>query len=226
MRRAKWLALRIRILLTSLKTYNHISIWEINLSSSAYRNWKPLFSLSWAWTNVRQTLGSHINKVSCCYLCNCYNTGYVGCCVVVRSLNHVQPHGLQHARLPCPSPTPRACSNSCPSSGWCPPTISFSVAAFSSCLQCFPSSGSFPVSQFFSSGGHSIGASASASILPMNIQDWFPLGWTGLISFQSKGLLRVFPTPQTLSLLQHHPVQKHQFFHIQLNVLITIELYT
>ena len=113
MRRAKWLALRIRILLTSLKTYNHISIWEINLSSSAYRNWKPLFSLSWAWTNVRQTLGSHINKVSCCYLCNCYNTGYVGCCVVVRSLNHVQPHGLQHARLPCPSPTPGACSDSC-----------------------------------------------------------------------------------------------------------------
>ena len=91
------------------------------------------------------------------------------------------PHGLQHARLPCPSPAPRACSNSCPSSRWCHPIISSSVVPFSSCLQSFPASGSFPVSQFFASGGQSIRASASASVLPMNIQDWFPLGLTGLI---------------------------------------------
>ena len=108
------------------------------------------------------------------------------------------PHGLQH-RLPCPSPAPRACSNSCPSSQWCHPTISSSVVPFSSCLQSFPASGSFLRSQFFASGGQNIGASASASVLPMN-QDWFPLGLTGLIFFQSKVLSRVFSTT----------VQKHQ----------------
>ena len=100
--------------------------------------------------------------------------------------------GLQHVRLPCPSPTSRACSNSCPSSRWYHPTISSSVIPFSSCLQSFPASGSFPVNQFFSSGGQSIGVSASASVLPMNIQDWSPLGCTGWISLQSKGLSRVF----------------------------------
>ena len=99
----------------------------------------------------------------------------------------LQPHGLQHARLPCPSPTPGACSNSCPSSQWCHPTISSSDIPFS-CLQSFPISGSFPVSQFFTSGGQSVRVSASASVLPMNIQDWFPLGLTGLTSLQSKGL--------------------------------------
>ena len=93
------------------------------------------------------------------------------------------PHGLQHARLPCPSQTPRACSNSCPLSQWCHPTIS-SVIPFSSCLQSFPASGSFPMSQFFTSGGQSIGISGSASVLQMNIQDWFPLGLIGLISLQ------------------------------------------
>ena len=91
-------------------------------------------------------------------------------------------HGLQHTRPPCPSPTPRACPNSCPLSQWCHPTISSSVIPFSSCLQSFPASGSFQMSQFFISGGQSIGVSASASVLPVNIQDWFPLGWTGLIS--------------------------------------------
>ena len=96
--------------------------------------------------------------------------------------NALQPHGLQHAKLPCPWPTPRAYSNSCPSSQWCHPIISSSVVPFSSCLQSFPESGSFPVSQFFTSGGQSIGGSASASVLLMNIQDWFPLGWTGWIS--------------------------------------------
>ena len=100
-------------------------------------------------------------------------------------------HGLQHTRLPCPSPTPESCSNSCPLSWWCHPTISSSVISFS-CLQSFPASGSFTISQFFISGGQSIGVSASASVLPMNIQDWFPLWLTGWISLQSKGLSRVF----------------------------------
>ena len=100
--------------------------------------------------------------------------------------NSLQPHGLQHARPPYPSPSPRARSNPCPLSQWCLPTISSSVVPFSSCLQSFPASGSFQVSQFFASGGQSIGASASASVLPMNIQDWFPLGLSDLISLQSK----------------------------------------
>ena len=99
------------------------------------------------------------------------------------------PHGLQHARPPCPSPTPRAYSNSCPSSKWCHPTISSSVVLFSFCLQPLPALGSFSVSQFFASGGQSIGVSASASILLMHIQDWSPLGLTGLISLQSKSIL-------------------------------------
>ena len=106
--------------------------------------------------------------------------------------NSLQPHGLQCARLPCPSPTPRVYSNSCPLSQWCHPTISSSVDPFSSCLQSFPASGSFQMSQLFTSGGQSIGVSASASVLPVNIQDWFPLGLTGWISLRSKGLSRVF----------------------------------
>ena len=101
-------------------------------------------------------------------------------------------HGLQHDRLPCPSTTPGAYSNSCPSSQWCHPTISSSVVPFSSRPQSFPATGSFPRSQFFASGGQSIGVSASTSVLPMNTQDWSPLGWTGWISLQSKGLSRVF----------------------------------
>ena len=117
------------------------------------------------------------------------NIYQLSCSVVSDSL---RPHGLQHARLPCPSPTPGACSNSCPFSWWCNPTISSSVIPFSSCLQSFPASGSFPMSQFFTLAGQSIGVSALASVLPMNIQDCFPLGWTGLISLQSKGLSRVF----------------------------------
>ena len=103
--------------------------------------------------------------------------------------DYLLPHRLQHASFPCPSPSPRACSNSCPLSWWCCPTISPSVALFSSCFQSFPASGSFPMSQFFASGNQSIGASASASVLPMNIQNRFPL--TGLISLQSKGLLKI-----------------------------------
>ena len=105
--------------------------------------------------------------------------------------NFFWPHGLQYAGLPCPSPTPRAYSDSCPPSQGCLPTISSSVIPFCS-LQSFPASGSFPMSQFFASDGQSIGVSTSASVLPMNIQVWFPLGWTGWISLQSKGLSRVF----------------------------------
>ena len=100
----------------------------------------------------------------------------------------LQPHRLQHTKLPCPSPSPGVCSNSCPLSQWCHPTISSCVVPFSSCLQSFPASGSFQMSQFFSSGGQSIGASASAPVLPINIQGWFPLRLTSLISLLSKGL--------------------------------------
>ena len=121
----------------------------------------------------------------------------------------LRPHGLQHARPPCPSPTPRAYSNSCPLSQWCHPTISPSLISFSSHLQFFPASGSFQISQFFTSGGQSIGVSASTSVLPMNIHEWFPLGLTGWISLLSKGLSRVFSNTR---------VQKHQFFGTQLSL--------
>ena len=121
--------------------------------------------------------------------------------------NSLRRHELQHARPPCSSPTPGVYPNSCPLSRWCHPTISSSVIPFSSCLQSFPESGSFLRSQFFASGSQSIGASASASVLSMNIQDWFPLGLTGLISLQSKGLSRDF---------SNTTVQKHQFFSAQL----------
>ena len=104
----------------------------------------------------------------------------------------LQPHGLQHTRLPCLSPTPGGYSSSCPSSRWCHLTISSSVVPFSSCLQSFPTSGSFQMSHLFTSGDQSIRVSASTSILPMNILDWFPLGWTGWISLKSKELSRIF----------------------------------
>ena len=131
-----------------------------------------------------------------------YNSSIQFSCSVVS--DSLQPHGLQHNKLPCPSPTPGVYSNSCPLSQWCHPTISSSMVPFSSHLQSFPASGCFPMSQFFPSGGQSTGV--SASILPMNIQDWSPLGWTGWISLQSKGLSRVF---------SNTTVQKHQFFSTQ-----------
>ena len=127
----------------------------------------------------------------------------------------LQPHGLKHIRPPCPSPTPRGYSHSCPLSWWCHPTISSSVVPFSSCLQSFPASRSFPINQFFASGGQSTEVSASESVLPMNIQDWSPLGWTGWISLQGdsqgtlKGLSRVF---------SNTTAQKHQFFSAQLSL--------
>ena len=123
--------------------------------------------------------------------------------------NSLRPHGLQNTRPPCPSPMPGACSNSCPLSQWCHPTVSSSVVRFSSHLQSFPASGSFQMSQLFASGGQSAGVSASTSVLPMNNQDWSPLGWTAWISLQSKGLSRVF---------SNTTVQKHQFFSTQLSL--------
>ena len=125
----------------------------------------------------------------------------------------LRPHGLQHARLPCPSPIPGACSNPCPLSLWCYSTISSSVVPFASCLQSFPASGSFPITLFFASGGQSIGVSASASVLPMNIQDWFPWGSSGLISLQSKELSK--------SLLQHHSSKASILRH---SVFLTVQL--
>ena len=122
--------------------------------------------------------------------------------------NSLWPHELQHTRLPCPSLSPGICSNSCPLSWWCHPTISSSVTPFSSCHLSLPASGSFSVSQLFTWGGQSTGISALASALPMNTQDWSPLGWTGWISLQSNGLSRVF---------SNTTVQKHQFFGAQLS---------
>ena len=127
------------------------------------------------------------------------------CSVMSDSL---RPHELQHARPPCPSPTPRVHPNSCPLTQWCHPTISSSVVPFSSCSQFFPASGSFQMSQLFASGGQSIGVLASTSVPPMNTQGWSPLGWTGWISLQSKGLSRVF---------SNTTVQKYQFFGAQLS---------
>ena len=120
---------------------------------------------------------------------------------VSQTCQTLRPHDLRHTRLPCPSSTTRACSNSCPLSQWCHPTISSSVIPFSSCFQSFPSSGSFQMSKLLASGGQSIGVSASTSAFPKNTQDWSPLGWTGWISLQSKGLSRVF---------SNTTVQKHQ----------------
>ena len=127
----------------------------------------------------------------------------------------LQLHGRKHARLPCPSPTPGACSNSCPLSRWCHPTISSSVVPFSSCLQSFPASGSFPMSLFFTSSGQSVGA--STSVLPMNIQDWFPLGLTDWISLPSKGLSRIF---------SNTTVQRHQLFGTELSLWSNSHIHT
>ena len=132
--------------------------------------------------------------------CHEFSSDQFSCSVMSDSL---RPHGPQHARLPCPSPTPGVHPNPCTLSGWCHPTISSSLVPFSSCRQSFPASGSFQMSQLFTSGGQSVGASASASVLPVNIQDWSPLGWTDWISLQSKGLSRVSFITTT---------RTHQFF--------------
>ena len=137
--------------------------------------------------------------------------------------NSLWPHEPQHARPPCPSPAfrvhpnPWVHPNPCPLSQWCHPTVSSSVIPLSSCPQSFPASGSFQMSQLFTSGGQSIGVSASISVLPVNTQDWSPLGWTGWISLQSKGLSRVFSNTS---------VQKHQFFSTQLSLQSNSHIYT
>ena len=165
-------------------------------------NW---FLLSDSYLINKALYGS---RVQCLYwdgldLPNGFNSVQFSRSLVSDSL---RPHGLQHTSLPCPSPTHGLYSNSCPLSHWCHATISSSVNHFSSCLQSFPASGSFQMRQLFPSDGQSTGVSVSASVLPMNIQDWFPLGWTGLISLLSKQLSRVFSSTT---------VQKHQFFSAQ-----------
>ena len=154
---------------------------DILLTMSLDRRWEKWgYKYCWALNSKESSVGVW-KKSELCYV-----SVQFSCSAMSSSL---WPHGLQHARHPCPSPIPRACSNSCQLSRWCHPIISTSVIPFS-CLQSFPASGSFPMSQFFPSGGQSIGA--SASVLPMNIQDWFPLGLTDCISLQFKGLSRVF----------------------------------
>ena len=159
----------------------------------------------WVRKIALKLLYTHKNtQANIFFTCNVSSVQF-SCSVVSNSL---WPHESQHAKPPCPSSTPRVHSNSCPSSQWCHPAISSSVIPFSSCPQSLPASGSFPMSQFFTWGGQSIGVSASASVLPMNIQDWSLLGWTGWISLQSKGPSRVF---------FNTTVQKHQFFGVQLS---------
>ena len=136
---------------------------------------------------------------------------------VTQSRPTLQPHEPQNARPPCPSLIPRVYQNSCPLSQWCHPTISSSIIPFSSHFQSFPVSGSFHMSQLFTSGGQSIGVSASTSVLPMNTKDWFDLGWTDWISLQSKGLSSVF---------SNTTVQKHQFFGIQLSLYSNSHIHT
>ena len=176
-----WLATEDSVLHMSLHHWEHDSFIFTNLTE----NFKVIF----------------INLSN-----SSYKRRQFSCSVVSDSL---QPHGLQHTRLPCPSPTPGACSNSCLSNWWYHPTISSSVIPFSTCPKSFPASGSFLMRWLFAAGGQSIRASASASVLPMNIQGWLPLGWTGWISLQSKGLSRVF---------SNTTVQKHQFIDTQLSL--------
>ena len=216
----------------ALSIYNRPNFRTAKITES-FKNWldghrrKEILLHVWININIKATTKSSIssdcpiNKLPCIKERYCIQTAVVtkilrriprwyevqfSCSVISDSL---WPHGLQHARPPCPSPIPRVYSNSCPSSRWCHPTVSSSVVPFSSCPQSFPESGSFSVSQFFASGGQSIGVSVSTSILPMNIQDWFLLGWTGWISLQSKGLSRVF---------SNTTVQKHQFFSTRLSL--------
>ena len=156
------------------------------MTSLTQWTWIWVNSRSWWWTGRPGVLQSSSVQFSHSVVSNC-----------------LRPYEPQHTRPPCPSPTPGVYSNSCPLSWWCHPTILSSVVPFSSHLQSFPAWGSFPMSQLFTSGGQSIGISASTSVLPMNTQDWSPLGWTGWISLQPKGLSRV---------LSNTTVQKHQFF--------------
>ena len=172
--------------------------WVTSLSLFTFLHWRrkwqptPVFLPGESKTRLKR-----LSILS--FLFSTAEPGLVQFCRSVMS-DSLRPHGLQHTRLPCLSPTSSACSNLRPSSPWCHPTTPSSVIPFSSCLQSFLASGSFPKSQFFTSGGQSIGASASASVLPMNIQDWFPLELAGLISLQSRDAQESSPTPQFKSL--------------------------
>ena len=175
-----------------MEIHSSILVWRIPMDRGAW--WATVHRVA-KTTELLSTIYKNKTIISSVQLLNCVWL--------------FATHGLQHTRLPCPSLSPGVCSNSCPLSWWCHPTISSSVTLFSSCSQSFPASGSFPMSHFFPSGGQNIGVSASASVLPMNIQDWFPLGWTSWISLLSKGLSRVF---------SNTTVQKHPFFGTQLSL--------
>ena len=173
-------------------------LWWINNSISFLTQWN--FFSFWCFVGIKElTFNWDFN------LSDGFSSAQIRCSAVSDSS---VPHEPQHSRLPCPSPTPGVFPSSWPLSWWCHPTISSSVVPFP-CSQSFPASWSFQMSQLFSSGSQSIGVSASASVLPMNTQDWYPLGWTGWISLQSKGLSRVF---------SNTTVQKHQFFSTQLSL--------
>ena len=210
--------------------YNLNLDWKKSESKSHSRVW--LFVITWTaacpvhscpWNSPGKS-----TRIGCHFLLQGViptwrsNPGLPHCRQILYQLNHssvqfscsvvsdsLWPHEPQHATTPCPSPTPGVYPNPYPLSRWCHPTTSSSVVPFSSCPQSFPASGSFPVSQLFLSGGQSIGVSASASALPVNTQDWYPLGWTSWNSLQSKGLSRVF---------SNTTVQKHQFFDAQLSL--------
>ena len=177
-----------------------------NFSEIVYVPWTDLLETQRTLMQLYLLMGqTEKNKIKKLLHKICYSVQF-SCSVVSYSL---WPHEPQHARPPCPSPTPRVHPNSCPLSQWYHPTISSSVVPFSSSPQPFPASGSFLMSQLFASGSQSIGVSASTSVLPMNTQDWSPLGWTDWVSLQSKGLSKVF---------SNTTVQKHQFFSIQLSL--------
>ena len=176
-----------------------LPVWLTTNCGKFLKRWEYQISLPASWEtcmqvkkqqlqlDIEQQTGSKLGK-ECIKTVYCHPPYLTYTQSSVQSLvvsDSWRPHGLQHTRPPCPSPTPRPCLKACPSSWWCHPTISSSVVCFSTCFQSFPASGSFPMSQFFTSGGQSIGASSSVSVLPMNIQDWFPLGLTAWISLQS-----------------------------------------
>ena len=185
-------------------------LWEKFLSelfiilwNKIYFIWNLALEPNFKKGNNKKLINQHFQR-NCRYEINWFSVQFS------RSVmsDSLRPHESQHNRPPCPSPTPAVHSDSRPSSRWCHPAISYSVIPFSSCPQSFPASESFQMSQLFASGSQSIGVSASTSVLPMNTQDWSPLGWTGWISLQSKGLSRVF---------SNTTVQKHQFFGTQLS---------
>ena len=175
-------------------THSCILAWKNSMDRGA--SWATVYGVKKSWTRLSTNTHTH-TQYELIVLLLLFSHSIMS--------NSLRPHGLQHARLPCPSQSSQACSNSCPLSRWGHPTILSSVLPFS-CLQFFPASEGFLMSQLFTSGGQSTGASASASALPMNIQNWFPLGWTGWISLQSEGLSRVF---------SNTTVQKHQLFGTQ-----------